>query len=107
MAVVKRNNRILVPRGNMVLRPNDVMVLGAESFDENEHIKLKEIILQKSHPWIGHRIRDLDISRHSIIVLIRRRKRILIPNGNMILREGDMVIIYTQTFIADANDIEI
>ena len=107
VAVVKRNDRILVPRGNMVLRADDVMVLGAESFDENEHIKLKEIILQKSHPWIGHRIRDLDISRHSIIVLVRRRKRILIPNGSMILREGDMVIIYTQTFIADANDIEV
>lgn len=107
VAVVKRNDRILVPRGNMVLRADDVMVLGAESFDENEHIKLKEIILQKSHRWIGHRIRDLDISRHSIIVLVRRRKRILIPNGSMILREGDMVIIYTQTFIADANDIEV
>ena len=107
VAVVKRNDRILVPRGNMVLRADDVMVLGAESFDENEHIKLKEIILQKSHPWIGHRIRDLDISRHSIIVLVRRRKRILIPNGSMILRQGDMVIIYTQTFIADANDIEV
>ena len=91
----------------MVLRADDTMVLGAESFEENEHIKLKELILLKNNPWVGHRIRELDISRHSIIVLVKRGRRVLIPNGNMVLHEGDMVIIYTQTFIADANDIEI
>ena len=107
VAVVKRKNKILVPRGNMVLRADDTMVLGAESFEENEHIKLKELILLKNNPWVGHRIRELDISRHSIIVLVKRGRRVLIPNGNMVLHEGDMVIIYTQTFIADANDIEI
>ena len=107
VAVVKRNDRILVPRGNMRLRADDIMVLGAESFGENEHIKLKEITLQKSHPWIGHRIRDLDISRHSIIVLVKRRKRVLIPNGSMILQERDVVIIYTQSFISSGTDIEI
>ena len=107
VAVVKRNDRILVPRGNMRLRADDIMVLGAESFGENEHIKLKEITLQKSHPWIGHRIRDLDISRHSIIVLVKRRKRVLIPNGSMILQERDVIIIYTQSFISSGTDIEI
>lgn len=91
----------------MRLRADDIMVLGAESFGENEHIKLKEITLQKSHPWIGHRIRDLDISRHSIIVLVKRRKRVLIPNGSMILQERDVVIIYTQSFISSGTDIEI
>lgn len=107
VAVLKRSNRILVPRGNTILRADDTMVLGAESFDANEHIKLKEIVLQKNNPWVGHRIRDLDISRQSIIVLVRRRKKLLIPNGNMILQEGDMVIIYTQTFLSDANEINI
>ncbi len=107
VAVVRRKNRILVPRGNMLLKADDVMVLGAESFDDKEHIRLKEIILQKNNPWNGHRIRDLDLSRHSIIVLVRRGDRAMIPNGNMILREKDMVIIYTQSFISDSTDIEI
>lgn len=107
VAVIKRGDRILVPRGNMILRANDTMVLGAESFGEQEHIRLKELTLQKSHPWVGHRIRDLDISRQSIIVLVKRQKRILIPNGSMVLRKGDTVIIYTQTFYADANDLDL
>ena len=101
VAVVQRNHRVLVPRGNLVLRQDDVMVLAAESFQDKEHIRLKEIILQKNNPWNGHRIRDLDISRHSVIVLVKRKERVLIPNGNLILREGDMVILYSEMRIAN------
>ena len=108
VSAIQRDGRILVPRGNMMLHANDVLVLGAESFkDDKQKIKLKEISLSVNHPWIRERIRDLDISRHSIIVLIKRRGKVLIPNGNMILRERDVVIIYTQTFIPHAEEIEL
>ena len=107
VAVVQRNHRVLVPRGNLVLRQDDVMVLAAESFQDKEHIRLKEIILQKNNPWNGQRRRDLDISRHSVIVLVKRKERVLIPNGNLILREGDMVILYSEMRIANVTEIEI
>ena len=82
----------------MVVKAGDAMVLGAESFHNNkgERIQLKEMVLQKNHPWIGKTIRSLEISRHSIIVLIRRNRKVMIPNGNMILRENDTVILYTR-----------
>ena len=107
VTVVQRNHRVLVPRGNLVLRQDDVMVLAAESFQDKEHIRLKEIILQKNNPWNGQRIRDLDISRHSVIVLVKRKERVLIPNGNLILREGDMAILYSEMRIANVTEIEI
>ncbi|MGI6007315.1 MAG: ion transporter [Ruminococcus sp.] len=108
VAVIRRNQKILVPRGNTMLKPDDIMVLGAESFqDPREHINLKELTLQKNHPWIGERIRNLDISRQSIIVLVKRRGRVMIPNGNMILRENDVVILYTQAHITTATDIDV
>lgn len=64
VAVVQRNHHILVPRGNLVLRKDDIMVLGAESFQDKEHIRLKEITLQKITRgtasaygiWISHAI---------------------------------------------------
>ena len=65
------------------------------------------MVLQKNHPWIGQRIQELEISRQSIIVLVRRNKRVLIPNGNMILREADTVVLYTQTHVTDATEIEL
>lgn len=107
VAVIKRKGKILIPRGDVLLIPGDSIVLGAEPIEEYEHIKLKEIVLRKQNPWTNARIRDLDISRHSIIVLVKRRNKALIPNGNMVLREGDRVFMYTQHYLSEASEIEI
>ena len=109
VAAIQREHKIIVPRGSMMLKPGDDMVLGAESFhnNEGERIQLKEMVLQKNHPWIGQRIQELDISRKSIIVLVKRKGRTLIPNGNMILREQDMVIFYSQIHMASATEIDV
>ena len=107
IAVVQRSHRILVPKGDLVLQPGDVLVIGAESFQDKDRIKLKEITLLAKNPWTGQKICDLDISRHSIIVLVKRHKKLLIPSGNMTLLEGDTIILYTQTLMANADDLEI
>ena len=69
--------------------------------------KVKEIVLKKQNPWTGVKIKDLDISRQSVIVLVKRRNKSLIPNGNMVLEAGDKVFLYTKLCLADANTIEI
>ena len=107
IAVIKRGEEKIIPRGNVVLFPGDIIVLGAEAFSEQEQIKLKEIVLQKQNPWTGQKIRDLDISRHSVIVVVKRNGRTLIPYGNMVLKEGDAVYMYTQLHMSSAKDIEI
>ncbi len=107
VAMIKRKGKHLVPRGDMVLEEDDTLVLGAEPFQDHESINLKEIVLQRENPWNGLRIRELDISRHAVIVLVKRRNKALIPKGNMILREGDRVFLYTQLHFSNANHIEI
>lgn len=107
IAVIKRKEEIIIPRGDVIIQANDVVVLGAEIYEKDDSIKLKEIVLQKENPWVGMRIRDLDISRQSIIVLVKRRNKSLIPNGNMILHVGDNIFLYSQMHLADAIDIDV
>ena len=107
VAAIQRKQEILVPRGDVVLAPGDNLVLGAESYAEDERIRLKEIVLQKHHPWNGCAIRDLDISRQTVIVMIRRRERMLIPRGSLVLLEGDQVILYSQSHLPHGQDISI
>lgn len=107
IAVIKRKEEIIIPRGDVIVQANDVVVLGAEVYEKDDSIKLKEIVLQKENPWVGMRIRDLDISRQSIIVLVKRRNKSLIPNGNMILHIGDNIFLYSQMRLADAIDIDV
>ena len=107
ISAIKRDEKMVIPRGDVVLLEDDVIVLGAESFEELGRIDLKEIVLKKKNPWNGVRIRDLDISRQTVIVLVKRRNKALIPNGNMILMEGDRVFLYTEKHLGDVNHIEI
>ena len=107
IAVLQRGHEVIVPRGDVMLQDNDAVVLGAEYFQDDWHIELKEVVLRKQSPWNGVRIRDLDISRQTLIVLVKRRGTMLIPRGSMVLREGDKVLLYTKSHVAGAVSIEI
>ena len=107
IAVVKRKDEIIIPRGDVVIQPDDVIIIGAEPYEEDERITLKEIIIQDENPWCGKKIRDLDISRHSVIVLVKRKNKSLIPNGNMVIQDNDRVFMYTQKYLAEANEIDV
>ena len=107
IAVVQRNKNVLIPNGDLELKAGDVLVIGAESVPDSERITLKEVTLEKRHSWTGHLICDLDISRHSVIVLVKRHGKALIPYGTMLLQEGDTVILYTQTYLANSEELQI
>ncbi|MCU6725015.1 MlotiK1 channel [uncultured Clostridium sp.] len=107
IAVVQSNKNVLIPNGDLELKAGDVLVIGAESVPDSERITLKEVTLEKRHSWTGHRICDLDISRHSVIVLVKRHGKALIPYGTMLLQEGDTVILYTQTYLANSEELQI
>lgn len=107
VAMIRRGGENIVPRGDVVLKANDTLILGAEALKDDKHIDLKEVVLRKHNPWNGQRIRDLDISRQTIIVMIKRNGVMLVPKGDLMLLEGDCVILYSQERISNANLIHI
>lgn len=107
ISVIKRGDDFLIPNGGAQLEAGDLIVLGAEPFDEHENIKMKEVVLKEEHPWVNKKIKDLDVSRHSVIVLVKRRNKALIPNGNMKLLENDRVFLHTQMHLQDAIYMEV
>lgn len=107
VAAIQREEKMIVPRGDVVLQEDDILVLGASSFEEDKYIDLKEIILGARNPWNGQKIRDLDISRQTLIIMIKRGKKSMIPNGEFVLLEGDKLIMYTEKYMSHAQKIQI
>ena len=107
LTAIHRGHEVLIPRGDVRLKVYDTVVLGAEPIRGEQHINLKELILSEHHPWNGQYIRDLDISRQSVIIMVRRGGNVLIPKGNTRLRAGDTVLIHTKMNLADSVNIEI
>ena len=107
VAAIQRDDKIIVPRGDVVLEVDDTIVLGAPSFDDDTRIEFKEVILRKQNHWNGQRIRDLDISRQTVIIMIKRGNKSIIPNGDTVLQEGDRIVMYTHLHISHASNIEV
>ena len=107
VAMIRRGGENIVPRGNVVLKHGDTLILGAEGLKDDKHIDLKEVVLLKHNPWNGLLIRDLDISRQTIIVMVKRNGTVLVPKGDLMLLEGDHIILYSQERISGASTIQI
>lgn len=109
MALIQRSGHVVVPRGDTEIRPLDNLILGAESFRDDAKLNLKELTIRAEHPWNGMRIKDLDISRQSLIVMVRREGETLIPTGSLKLLEGDTILLYTKLKLgmSEAHTIEV
>lgn len=107
MVVIQRMGDVVIPRGDTVIQRGDYIVLGAEGYQDEAGITLKEIILKEHHPWVNQKIRDLDISRQTLIVMVRRSGKMLIPSGSLELKEGDMMLLYTKKVYRDMQTIEV
>ena len=96
LVTIIRKGEALVPNGDTVLLENDTLVIGAKHYTGEEYINLKEIIIKRENEWVGKQIKDLDISRQELIVMIRRKNHTIIPTGLTYIKEGDAVILYSK-----------
>ncbi len=107
MALIQRQGQAVVPRGNSVIREGDYIVLGAEGYSEDSDMALKELILKEEHPWANREIKELNISRHTLIVMVRREAKLLIPDGSLRLQAGDMIVMYTKRTYRDMQTVKL
>ena len=96
LVMARRKNEVIIPKGDFILKTEDVLVIGAKNFKDEGDIHLREVIIKEKNPWIGMQIRELDISRQDLIVMIRRKNKIIIPNGSTFIMKGDAVHIYSK-----------
>lgn len=107
LAAVLRNGDTLMPKGDMKLFEGDCVVIGARDCDVNVDVNLKQVELREHHPWVGHKIKELDISRHTLIVMIRRGDNAIVPNGDTLIKSGDIVFVFSKRYMADAQTISV
>ena len=91
---LQRKKETIIPRGTTVLENGDIIVMCSEKVKDVQPIDLKEITINEGHSWNGVAIKDIDISRQSYIFLIRRRGKAIIPKGSLVIKSGDVVLLY-------------
>lgn len=91
----------IIPRGNTVIQAGDELVVAAQVFSEAQNqsagISLVETRIEKGHAWVGKTLAELkeisgDKDSENLVVLIKRKGKIVIPKGNTVLLENDVLV---------------
>jgi len=96
IVTVERGDDVLIPRGDLKLCPGDKLCLAAENFDNEYDMKVQEIHIGIDHEWVDTKIKDLDISRQTTIVSVKRGKEVIIPEGSTVIKAQDKVVLFTK-----------
>lgn len=107
LAVILREKETIIPKGDTLLMVNDHILICAPNNTKNTFIDLHEIKIGENHPWINSQIAELDFSRLSMIVMIKRKERVLIPTDSTIIKQGDNIIMYSKQKIKDSTKLYI
>lgn len=91
IAMIIRKESKVLPRGNTVIEEGDILILSAPGYQDDTGIKLNEITLDEEHPWCNKSIQNIEWE-NSMVVLITRNKRVLVPDGTTTFKNGDMVV---------------
>lgn len=102
IAVIKRGEQVVVPKGNTQILAGDTVILGAEGFSDNREILLKEIRITPEHRWCNKKVSEAKFYKNTIIVMIKRGDQVIIPAGNTGIQDQDLVVVYSQRLPAEA-----
>lgn len=93
LVLIQRGSEKIVPSGSTRIKEGDYVVLSAKSPGEISGIRLSEKTIREGSKWIDKPIRSLPNTDDRLIIMINRGGKILIPNGDTVIREGDMLVI--------------
>lgn len=79
--------------GNTVVLAGDKIVLSALSPEENLGICLTEIPIEKDSKWIGKPLSRIKLGEEKLVLVLKRNEKVVIPNGNTVIRENDVLVI--------------
>ena len=91
--LVVRGNERIVPKGDTLLSIGDEVVICTRSYRDESTDRLIQHPLSRNSRWAGHRVSEYPKSDKSLLVMIQRGDERIIPGGNTILKEGDVLVL--------------
>lgn len=92
--LIRRGEETIIPKGDTKILAGDNIALNVPAYESVNEIELREIMIQKDHPWKDKKIQDLDLEDHVLVAMIKREDRNIIPKGQTKIKENDIVIVY-------------
>ena len=95
---------VLVPNGSTVILPGDTLVLSGntlanfEYYKEGKSTNLVEISVNSDSSIANKSIKDSNINKDILIVMIKRNDKVIVPNGNKVIKPKDILVVTANDF---------
>lgn len=99
VVMIKRNGDVFVPNGSTEILPGDILVLSGNKlkhfneYKEEKSTTLTEVSIEKKSNLINKPIKDANIPDDVLIVMIKRKGEVIVPNGNTVILPEDILVI--------------
>lgn len=93
LVLIQRGDEKIVPNGNTRLLTGDKIILSALSPGDVSGIHLSEKTISRDSKWIDKPVSELPNTSTRLIIMINRDDEIIIPTGDTVIRENDVLVI--------------
>ena len=92
IVLILRGEEKIIPKGATYILANDKIILCGRSGESVDGVAISEIEIDKKHPMCDQTIKNIS-KENEIVVMIKRGKNLIIPDGNTMVLEQDVVIV--------------
>lgn len=93
VVLILRREGNIIPNGSTVLQSGDLLVIAAQEFTDQANLSMKEIVIDEDHKWANQTIKDIPLSKGKLIVMIKRNKQTIIPDGMTLILNNDVLVL--------------
>lgn len=94
VVLIIRGEERIIPKGQTYLLTGDKIILCGRAGNSVEGVSLSEVEITKNHELCDKAIKDIS-KENEIIVMIKRGKCLVIPDGNTKILEDDIIVTNT------------
>lgn len=92
--IILRNGERVIPSGETVIEQGDIAVLSARRYHEGGDITLEEVTVLPDSEWVGKTIQEFSPQPGELVIMVMRGDKTIVPKGNTLLKENDILVIY-------------
>lgn len=93
LVMLIRNGETMIPSGGTEIISGDIVVLSAPAFQQRVALQLVEVTIEQGSQWSGKKVSEYSPDPDHLILMIKRKKRRIIPHGNTVLCENDILVM--------------
>ena len=69
-----------------------ILVAAGKEFEDRKNLTLREITVGKNYKWKGKCLTEIPVPKGTLLVMIERGDTTIIPSGDTVIQEGDVLV---------------